>query len=105
MRKIYLAMFVFLWFQVSVQSQAIEQILQDIARNNKALQAQQKNDEAAKMSIEAANDLRDPSVEYSSFFTRGVSGQSGSRWWCLRALTFPPCMARAIKAGECRKRL
>lgn len=59
-----------------VKAQAIDEVLRNIERNNKELQASAKDAEAARMEVQTQNNLEDPSVEYSPFYTKGISGMS-----------------------------
>ena len=60
------------------KAQAIDEVLRNIERNNKELQASAKDAEAARMEVQTQNNLEDPSVEYSPFYTKGISGMSSS---------------------------
>ena len=59
-----------------MRSQSIEDVLRQIERNNKELQAQTQATNAAKLEVQTQNNLEDPSVEYSPFYTRGITGMS-----------------------------
>ena len=72
-----------------LQAQSVDEVLQSVAQHNKSIQAQQKNGEAEKIGIEAENGLEDPTVEYSSFFSKGVNGQSGSELVVSQGFDFP----------------
>ena len=77
-----------------LQAQSVDEVLQSVAQHNKSIQAQQKNGEAEKIGIEAENSLEDPTVEYSSFFSKGVNGQSGSELVVSQGFDFPTCRTR-----------
>ena len=63
-----------------MRSQSIEDVLRQIERNNKELQAQTQATNAAKLEVQTQNNLEDPSVEYSPFYTRPVaSRENGSK--------------------------
>ena len=75
----------------------------ECAQHNKSIQAQQKNGEAEKIGIEAENSLEDPTVEYSSFFSKGVSGQSGSELVVSQGFDFPTVYNSRNRAGRDKK--
>lgn len=87
----------------NLQAQSMDEILQQIAKNNKSLQAQQKSGEADKIGINAENGLEDPSVEYSSFFSKGVNGQAGSELVVSQGFDFPTVYGSRNRAGRERK--
>lgn len=74
---------------VGMQAQNIDDVLRSVAKHNKELQAQQQIDEAAKLELQTRNNLEDPSVEYSPFFTRGISGMSSSELVVTQGFDFP----------------
>lgn len=86
-----------------LQAQGLDEVLRSVAQHNKALQAQRQADEAEKTGIEAENGLEDPSVEYSSFYSKGVSGQSGSELVVSQGFDFPTVYGQRSRAGRERK--
>lgn len=86
-----------------LQAQGVDEVLQSVAQHNKALQAQRQADAAEKTGIEAENGLEDPSVEYSSFFSKGVSGQVGSELVVSQGFDFPTVYGQRSRAGRERK--
>lgn len=86
-----------------LQAQGVDEVLQSVAQHNKALQAQRQADAAEKIGIEAENGLEDPSVEYSSFFSKGVSGQAGSELVVSQGFDFPTVYGQRSRAGRERK--
>ena len=86
-----------------LQAQGVDEVLQSVAQHNKALQAQRQADAAEKTGIEAENGLEDPSVEYSSFFSKGVSGQAGSELVVSQGFDFPTVYGQRSRAGRERK--
>lgn len=86
-----------------LQAQGVDELLQSVAQHNKALQAQRQADAAEKTGIEAENGLEDPSVEYSSFFSKGVSGQAGSELVVSQGFDFPTVYGQRSRAGRERK--
>ncbi|MCD8319030.1 MAG: TolC family protein [Paraprevotella sp.] len=87
----------------SLQAQDVDDVLRSVAQHNKSIQARQKSDEAEKLGIEAENGLQDPTVEYSSFYSRGVSGQSGSELVVTQGFDFPTVYGARHRAGRERK--
>ena len=86
-----------------LQAQGVDEVLQSVAQHNKSLQAQRQADAAEKTGIEAENGLEDPSVEYSSFFSKGVSGQAGSELVVSQGFDFPTVYGQRSRAGRERK--
>ena len=87
----------------ALQAQDVDDVLRSVARHNKSLQARQQADEAEKTGIEAENGLEDPSVEYSSFYSKGVSGQSGSELVVTQGFDFPTVYGSRKQAGREQK--
>lgn len=88
---------------LALHAQSIDDILHNVARNNTALQAGAKAGEAEKIGIEAENAVEDPSVEYSSFYSKGHSGQSGSELVVSQGFDFPTVYGSRKQAGRARK--
>ena len=57
-----------------MQAQSIEHILKSIEQNNKELKAQKHAADATKMENRTNNNLPDPTVSYSSFYSNGAEG-------------------------------
>ncbi len=87
----------------ALQAQDVDEVLRSVARHNKSLQARQQADEAEKTGIEAENGLEDPGVEYSSFYSKGVSGQSGSELVVTQGFDFPTVYGSRKQAGREQK--
>lgn len=87
----------------ALHAQSIDNILTEVARNNKSLQAQQETGKAEKIGIEAENSMEDPSVEYSSFYSKGHSGQAGSELVVSQGFDFPTVYGSRKQAGRARK--
>ena len=87
-------------FSTAVSAQSIDDVLRSIERNNKSLQAQQQTTEAAKMEIQSRNNLEDPSVEYSPFFSRGVDGMVSSELVVTQGFDFPTLYAARRRSGK-----
>lgn len=83
-----------------VKAQAIDEVLRNIERNNKELQASAKDAEAARMEVQTQNNLEDPSVEYSPFYTKGISGMSSSELVVSQSFDFPTLYAARHSSGK-----
>ena len=57
-----------------MQAQSIEHILKSIEQNNKELKAQKHAADATKMENRTNNNMPDPTVSYSSFYSNGAEG-------------------------------
>lgn len=86
-----------------VKAQAIDEVLRNIERNNKELQASVKDAEAARMEVQTQNNLEDPSVEYSPFYTKGISGMSSSELVVSQSFDFPTLYAARHSSGKLQK--
>ena len=80
--------------------QGVDEVLSSVAQHNKSLQARQQADKAEKTGIDAENGLEDPSVEYSSFFSKGVNGQAGSELVVTQGFDFPSVYGNRKRAGR-----
>lgn len=83
-----------------MQSQTIEEILQQIEQNNKELQAQAQATQAAKLEVQTRNNLEDPTVEYSPFYTRGITGMSSSELVVTQGFDFPTLYGARRQSGK-----
>ena len=63
-----------------MQAQSIEHILKSIEQNNKELKAQKHAADATKMENRTNNNLPDPTVSYSSFYSNGAEGGHGTEF-------------------------
>ena len=81
----------------SLHTQSIDEVLQSISANNPELQALIKDTEAAQLQLKTENMLEDPTVEYSSFYSRNVTGQSGSEMVVSQGFDFPTIYAARHK--------
>lgn len=87
MKKVLL--FILLCVPACMQAQGIEQILKSIEQNNKALQSQQQAANAEKMENRTANNLPDPSLNYSSFYSNSAEGGHGTEFVATQGFDFP----------------
>lgn len=75
---------------VSAQTpRSIDQILQSIEQNNKELQAQKHAADATKMENRTANNLSDPTLSYSSFYSNAAEGGHGTEFVASQGFDFP----------------
>lgn len=100
MKKIGWILFVGLFFSNGLQAQKIEEVLQSIEQHNKELQASQHGMEAAKMEVQALNNLEDPSVEYSPFFAKNIDGMASSELVVTQGFDFPTLYAARNRSGK-----
>ena len=85
---------------IGIQAQNIEEVLRQVERNNKELQAQSLATEADKLEVMSRNNLEDPSVEYSPFYTRGITGMSSSELVVTQGFDFPTLYAARRQSGK-----
>ena len=71
------------------QAQSIEHILKSIEQNNKELKAQKHAADATKMENRTNNNLPDPTVSYSSFYSNGAEGGHGTELVASQGFDFP----------------
>lgn len=72
-----------------VQAQSIDHILKSIEQNNKELQAQKHASDATKMENRTTNNLPDPTVSYSSFYSNAAEGGHGTELVASQGFDFP----------------
>ena len=85
---------------VPLHTQSIDEVLQSISVNNPELQSLVKDTEAAQLQLKTENMLEDPTVEYSSFYSRNVTGQSGSELVVSQGFDFPTVYATRHKQNR-----
>ncbi len=100
MKPKYILLGAFIAMTPNMQSQTIEEVLQQIERNNKELQAQEQATQAAKLEVQTQNNLEDPSVEYSPFYTRGITGMSSSELVVTQGFDFPTLYGARRQSGK-----
>lgn len=71
------------------QAQNIDHILKSIEQNNKELQAQKHAADATKMENRTTNNLPDPTVSYSSFYSNAAEGGHGTEFVASQGFDFP----------------
>lgn len=82
-------LFILLCVPACMQAQGIEQILKSIEQNNKALQSQQQAANAEKMENRTVNNLPDPTLNYSSFYSNSAEGGHGTEFVATQGFDFP----------------
>lgn len=88
---------------ISAQSQTIDEILKEIEKNNKTIQAAKMADKAAIAEIDASNTLEDPSIEYSSLYNRATTGQAESELIITQGFDFPTTYTGRNSFGRIKK--
>ena len=78
----------------------IEEVLSSIRSRNPELEAVRQNTEAQAFQLKNENILEDPSIEYSSFYSGGVTGQSGSELVVSQGFDFPTVYAARHRKNE-----
>ena len=78
----------------------IDAVLAAVSANNPELSALQQDAEALSMQMKSENILEDPTIEYSSFYSAGVSGQSGSELVVSQGFDFPTLYSARHRKNE-----
>ena len=78
----------------------IGEVLAAITENNPELAALAWETEAQAFQLKNENILEDPTIEYSSFYSSGVTGQSGSELVVSQGFDFPTVYAARHKRNE-----
>ena len=78
----------------------IGEVLAAITENNPELAALARETEAQAFQLKNENILEDPTIEYSSFYSSGVTGQSGSELVVSQGFDFPTVYAARHKRNE-----
>lgn len=100
MKKIYITLAAALAFATGTWGQGVDEILRQVEQNNKELQAQQQATLASRLEVSTQNNLEDPSVEYSPFYTRGITGMSSSELVVTQGFDFPTLYAARARSGK-----
>ena len=103
MKHTYITLAACLFFTAGMQAQGIDEVLRQIEQNNKELQAQQQATRAAQLEVQTQNNLEDPSVEYSPFYTRGITGMSSSELVVTQGFDFPTLYAARSRSGKLQR--
>ena len=83
-----------------LHTQNLDDILAAVEANNPELISIMSDVEAQSLQMKSENMLEDPSVEYSSFYKGGVSGQAGSELVVSQGFDFPTLYAAKHKRNE-----
>ena len=78
----------------------IDDVLTAISGNNPELAALIQDTDAQAFQLKSENILEDPSIEYSSFYSSGVTGQSGSELVVSQGFDFPTVYAARHRKNE-----
>lgn len=78
---------------ISANAQSIDDVLQEIVRNNPQLNAQDKARNAEKIELKTRNNLDRTAVSYSPFFANGVQGIASSELVVSQDFDFPTLYA------------
>ena len=78
---------------ISANAQSIDDVLQEIVRNNPQLNAQDKARNAEKIELKTRNNLERTAVSYSPFFANGVQGIASSELVVSQDFDFPTLYA------------
>lgn len=81
-------------------TQNLDDVLAAVEANNPELISIMSDVEAQSLQMKSENMLEDPSVEYSSFYKGGVSGQAGSELVVSQGFDFPTLYAAKHKRNE-----
>ena len=84
----------------AVRTQSIEEVLQSVAMNNPELKSLIQSTEAAQLQLKTDNMPEDPTVEYSSFYSRNTTGQSGSELVVSQGFDFPTLYATRSRQNK-----
>ena len=84
----------------AVRTQSIEEVLQSVAMNNPELKSLIQSTEAAQLQLKTNNMPEDPTVEYSSFYSRNTTGQSGSELVVSQGFDFPTLYATRSRQNK-----
>lgn len=84
----------------TLHTSSIEEVLQAVTMNNAELKSLTRSTEAAQLQLKTENMLEDPTVEYSSFYSPTVTGQSGSELVVSQGFEFPTIYAARNKQNK-----
>lgn len=103
MKHTYITLAACLFFTAGMQAQSIDEVLRQIEQNNKELQSQQHATRAAQLEVQTQNNLEDPSVEYSPFYTKGITGMSSSELVVTQGFDFPTLYAARSRSEKLQR--
>ena len=83
-----------------LRTASIDDVLAAVREHNPELAAITQDTEAQSLQLKNENILEDPSIEYSSFYSSGVTGQSGSELVVSQGFDFPTVYAARHRKNE-----
>ena len=83
-----------------LRTASIDDVLAAVREHNPELAAITLDTEAQSLQLKNENILEDPSIEYSSFYSSGVTGQSGSELVVSQGFDFPTVYAARHRKNE-----
>ena len=84
----------------TVRTADIGTVLDAVAANSPELEALRQDAEAQSLQMKSENILEDPTIEYSSFYSGGVSGQAGSELVVSQGFDFPTLYSARHRKNE-----
>lgn len=83
-----------------LKTESIEEVLSAVGKNNPALSAYMEDVQAQTFQMKGENVPEDPSVEYSSFYKGGITGEAGSELVVSQGFDFPTLYAARHRRNE-----
>ena len=83
-----------------LQTSSIDEVLSSVRDRNPELNAIAQDTEAQAFQLKSENMLEDPGIEYSSFYSNGVTGQAGSELVVSQGFEFPTVYAARHRRNE-----
>ena len=83
-----------------LRTSSMDEVLRSVSLNNPELQALTQSAEASMLQLKTENMLEDPTIEYSSFYSPHLTGQSGSELVVSQGFDFPTLYAARHKRNE-----
>ena len=83
-----------------LRTSSIDEVLSSVRDRNPELNAIAMDTEAQAFQLKSENMLEDPGIEYSSFYSNGVTGQAGSELVVSQGFEFPTVYAARHRRNE-----
>lgn len=83
-----------------LRTSSIDEVLSSVRDRNPELNAIAQDTEAQAFQLKSENMLEDPGIEYSSFYSNGVTGQAGSELVVSQGFEFPTVYAARHRRNE-----
>lgn len=77
------------WEGTAQTPRSLDEVLKSIEQNNKELQARRQATNAVKMENRTSNNLPDPTLSYSSFYSNAAEGGHGTEFVAAQGFDFP----------------